>query len=100
MSQHLLEFVVFQVVIGGFKRVLTNALANPPQHHRKHLEKPPFIAYVFQNFAAIFHPIFPLCDTCDSKKTTSLFEGARVHAYEKKKIDIALICYLHYAKQG
>ena len=72
---------------------------NSPQHHRKHLEKPPFIAYVFQNFAAIFHHIFPLCDTCDSKKTTSLLEGARVHAYEKKKIDIALICYLHYAKQ-
>ena len=31
VSQHLLEFVVFQVVIGCFKRVLTNVLANPPQ---------------------------------------------------------------------
>jgi len=31
VSQHLLEFVVFQVVIGCFKRVLTNALANPSQ---------------------------------------------------------------------
>ena len=31
VSQHLLEVVVFQVVIGRFKRVLTNALANPPQ---------------------------------------------------------------------
>ena len=40
----------------------------------------------------------PFCDTCDSKKTTSLLEGARVHAYEKKKMDITLICYLHYAK--
>ena len=35
-----------------------------------------------------------------AKKTTSLLEGARVHAYEKKKMDISLICYLYYAKQG
>ena len=36
-------------------------------------------------FARFFPPNFPLCDTCDSKKSTSLLEGAHVRAYVKQK---------------
>ena len=97
VSQHLLKFVVFQVVMGCFKRVLTNALASPPQLYWHHLDKSTLLVYYFFYFEVLFSPF---CDTCDSKKTTSLLEGARVHAYEMKKIDIALICYLYYAKWG
>ena len=81
--------------MGYFKRVLTNALANPPQLDWKHLEKSTLLVYYFFYFEVLFSPF---CDTCDSKKTTSLLEGARVHAYEMKKMDIAFICYLYNTK--
>ena len=44
--------------------------------------------------------ISPLCDTCDSKKLTSLLEGARVRSCVKQKTWWGLFCHLHYAKQG
>ena len=44
--------------------------------------------------------ISPLCDTCDSKKSTSLLEGARVRSCVKQKTRWGLFCHLHYAKRG
>ena len=49
---------------------------------------------------SFFIKITPLCDTCDSKKSTSLLEGARVHAFENQEIRWGLFCHLHYTKQG
>ena len=78
-----------------YELVLTNSPLNLLKQGRKHLEKPPSLVCCFFYFEALFSP---LCDTCDSKKSTSLLEGARVHAYEKKKTNIVLICHLYYAK--
>ena len=36
------------------------------------------------NFELFSLGIFSLCDTCDSKKSTSLLEGARVRAYVRR----------------
>ena len=44
--------------------------------------------------------ISPLRDTCDSKKSTSLLEGARVHVFENQETRWGLFCHLHYTKQG
>ena len=49
---------------------------------------------------SFFIKITPLCDTCDSKKSTSLLEGARVHVFENQEIRWGLFCHLHYTKQG
>ena len=49
---------------------------------------------------SFFIKMTPLCDTCDSKKSTSLLEGARVHAFENQKTRWGLFCHLHYTKQG
>ena len=45
------------------------------------------------------------CDTCDSKKTTSLLEGAHAHTYARKRLGISPdferknIFYIHYAPE-
>ena len=43
------------------------------------------LSSVFQKLIDFPLQIFLLCDTCDSKKSTSLLEGAHVRAYVRKK---------------
>ena len=54
--------------------------------HREHDQKS--ILSLFRpppEIGQFFIKIPPLCDTCDSKKSTSLLEGARVHACVKQE---------------
>ena len=43
--------------------------------------------------------ISPIRDTCDSKKSTSLLEGARARTYENDTILTSQFCHLHNTKQ-
>ena len=61
--------------------ILTNTDYNPPQHQRKHLKKTSISCLHFPLFLGI---IFPICDTCDSKKSISLLEGAHAHVRERR----------------
>ena len=40
-----------------------------------------FLFFIVQKIEGFSTQIYSVCDTCDSKKTTSLLEGARVRAY-------------------
>ena len=44
-----------------------------------------YFSSVLQKLVSFSIKITPLCDTCDSKKSTSLLEGARVHACVKQE---------------
>ena len=78
------------------RHILTNKQFNPHKQGRKYLEKLPFLIYIFHHFEVLFSPI---CDTCDSKKSTSLLEGARIHPYEKENTITPQFCHLHNTKQ-
>ena len=99
VSQDYLQYAINQISTVCFRQILTNMgfkggkhTDNGSQKSFLSLFRPPKIVWFFpQNF--------PLCDTCDSKKSTSLLEGARVRAYEKEKYNDAVFCHLHYAKR-
>ena len=44
-----------------------------------------YLFSVLQKLVSFSIKISPLCDTCDSKKSTSLLEGARVHVFENQE---------------
>ena len=49
---------------------------------------------VFLRFCTFFSPSLLLrCDTCDSKKTTLLSEGARVHACVRRSASSLCVAY-------
>ena len=85
VSQDYLQYAVNQISMVLFRQILTNMgfkggkhTDNGSQKSFLSLFRPPKIVWFFpQNF--------PLCDTCDSKKSTSLLEGARIRAYVRQK---------------
>ena len=85
VSQDYLQYAINQISTVCFRQILTNMgfkggkhTDNGSQKSFLSLFRPPKIVWFFpQNF--------PLCDTCDSKKSTSLLEGARIRAYVRQK---------------
>ena len=58
------------------------------------------LSSVFQKLIDFPLQIFLLCDTCDSKKSTSLLEGARTRVRETGEHEEASFWQLHHAKQS
>ena len=70
---------------GDFQQILTNTGFKGEKHTDNGSQKSFLSLFSPPKFARVFPPNFPLCDTCDSKKSTSLLEGAHVRAYVKQK---------------
>ena len=100
VSQDYLQYAINQISTVCFRQILTNMgfkggkhTDNGSQKSFLSLFRPPKIVWFFpQNF--------PLCDTCDSKKSTSLLEGARTRVRETGEYEEASFWQLHHAKQS
>ncbi len=85
VSQDYLQYAVNQISMVLFRQILTNTGFKGEKHTDNGSQKSFLSLFSPPKFARVFPPNFPLCDTCDSKKSTSLLEGAHVRAYVKQK---------------
>ena len=64
------------------------------------------LSFIIQKIEGFSTKSYTACDTCDSKKTTSLLEGARIHAYVRthyaraltRKAWTKMVIYAQYEK--
>ena len=91
-SQEFLHFCCHKCHSAHHNTLYSKPLRKPYTHFNEQTTKPTQTRSIIRrknSISNLHYPlfqglIFPICDTCDSKKSTSLLEGARVHAYEKE----------------
>ncbi len=50
-----------------------------------------FVVFTPPKMVSFSTNFYSVCDTCDSKKTTSLLEGARTNAYARERNVVVLL---------
>ena len=81
VSQDYLQYAINQISTVFFRHILTNAGFKGGKHTENVSQKSFLSLFRPPKIVWFFPPNFPLCDTCDSKKSTLLLEGAHVRAY-------------------
>ena len=72
------------------RHILTKREDYAPNSDENNGEKRVFCSIVVQHFPSFSFDFLPTCDTCDSKKSTSLLEGAQVRIRVKNPIAVIL----------
>ena len=96
-----LYFTGFQVIADTLWININNKVIRVGLVRWKKYRKSRFTSCISLNFRLFFVHFFSACDTCDSKKTTSLLEGARTYAHVREdhtqwfcKVGISIFTYL------
>ena len=85
VSQNNRQSIIIQSITAYFQTYFNKHDFQRLKIGRKDDQKSFFSLFRLPEIVWFFPQNFPLCDTCDSKKSTSLLEGARIRAYVRQK---------------